>query len=229
MTLPAQTRDRGATEPVVPSSSSERVLAHPGANKRESRNDGEPTLEAILDAARKRELARQEIDLLCAYAREAGQANDVVLALLQAGTAAARTNLLAARVGLLGSNGPRRRQASVAATTIDYTPPGRGNSGYLDIPGAPFAVTQHAFERYAQRYASDDLEAAAVAFAVEVAGAGPIRERALTGDELWRGPTGVMFVVKRDGSDGSDRARATCVTVLAPDAGRPRRRAGKPR
>jgi hypothetical protein len=159
----------------------------------------------LVAAACVRLLSETEVEALAALARDTRRTDDVVVALLSAQTASSRVNLLAAWPRL-GARAARRRGEATRQASASAPP-----WAVLPRRGLPFALTWHAFERFVERHGPFcSRDAAAAGLDMEAAAAARIRPRTLLGQEQWRGPSGVLFVVKRDGRG----APLVCVTVL---------------
>lgn len=159
----------------------------------------------LVAAACVRLLSETEVEALAALARDTRRTDDVVVALLSAQTASSRVNLLAAWPQF-GSHSARRRREATRQARASAPP-----WAVLQRRGLPFALTWHAFERFVERHGPFcSRDAAAAGLDMEASAAARIRRRTLLGQEQWRGPSGVLFVVKRDGHG----APPVCVTVL---------------
>ena len=168
-------------------------------------------LDRLVAEACARALSETELETLCRLAQQAGRSETIVVQLLSAGTVAGRINLRGARALTAphASRPPtpksiRRDKAAEKATRIKAA----------RATGLPFSITEHAFERFVERHCPHELPDLAMAHLVaEAASATPLRDRTITGQEQWIGPSGVLFVMKRDGA----HAPPVCVTVLPPN------------
>lgn len=165
---------------------------------------GVDELSVLLSAACARVLSQAEVEALCGLAAQLGRSEPVVVELLSARSAPSRLNLLAAWPRLRSWTARRGREAQRQADrSPGRVPPAQG--------ALPFTLTHHAIERFVERYGPfPSHESARVSLETEASAATPIRERTIVGQEQWRGPSGVLFVVKRDGRG----APPVCVTVL---------------
>ena len=162
-------------------------------------------MDELLEQACIRVLSSQELSELHAKAKASGRYSEVTVRLMRAGTAASRENVLALPRPAVKPRGGRKCKDIWVI---------------LQPVGMPFLVTDHAFERYAQRFPEATLEG----LYSEAREAKPIREKTSAGDMQWESPSGLLFVVHRDKQHGG----LVCVTVVSP-ADRLMWREGKPR
>jgi hypothetical protein len=165
------------------------------------------TLDELVKEACLRDLTQDEVDLLCALAAKEGRTQEACLSILTAQTAAGRNNLKLAKDLRVSPRYTKTREE----VRRQKEERGLAIVKLLCHYRLPFVVTNHAFERYAERHLrSEPLERAIAYLTEEAKTATPIREKTLTGDEQWVSTSGVIFVMRRDGG----KSRPVCVTVL---------------
>jgi hypothetical protein len=161
-------------------------------------------LDKLVAEACTRTLSSEEAEQLYRLAYLDSKMESVLVKLLLAKTAAGRANLVAVRALMARSKSrravlpPRKQQRSVLEV--------KSHSERL-----PFVVTDHAFERFAERcMKGQSYEEVQVYLNAEALSATPVRQRTLSGEQKWVSQSGVVFVMRRDGNG----ALPVCVTVL---------------
>lgn len=161
-------------------------------------------LDKLLAEACTRTLSSEEAEQLCRLAFLDSKVEGVLVKLLLAKTAAGRANVVAVRI-LMARSTPRR----------SVLPPRRQQRSVLEVKSRserlPFVVTDHAFERFAERcMKGQPYEQIQAYLNAEAMSATPVRQRTLSGEQQWVSQSGVIFVMRRDGNG----ALPVCVTVL---------------
>lgn len=158
-------------------------------------------LDDLVDKACSQLLSEGDLEELSQEARSQHQTEAVLRRLLLAGTAASRHNLLATQS--LGH----------AAKRVDHNllkqwrkKARQKRVRQIRTSNQPFSLTYHAIQRFFERHPQfQDLD-----LEVEARASVPMKGKTLSGDKQWAGPSGVVFVVRRD-RDMS----LVCVTILS--------------
>ena len=172
------------------------------------------TLDELVVEACNRLLSEGELQTLCKQAEQANQRESVLVRLLRARTSAGRTNLASAKALTTGY----RTVSHPASMRSDRSAAQEDRRRHNGVLGArlPFALTHHASEQYISRHLpGESMEKAQAFLDREASEAAPLRDKTFSGDSQWIGPSGVIFVVRRD----ADAVLPVCVTILPRPSG----------
>lgn len=159
----------------------------------------------LLRAAEDRLLTPDELHVL-SVAASSGARDEIIVSLLMARKAHARSNLMASGIGRARLN--RRRELwEIRKNILESSK----TSEVRKTTSLPFILSSHAITRFRERYVSDEeQDEVAPRLEREAMTSVPIKERTICGEEQWRSPDGVVFVIKRDGPGRSP----ICVTII---------------
>ena len=172
-----------------------------------------PTLKLTLFVERACTEVLTELEMLdlCAIAFAEEQIEEVLLSLMQAGTAASRDNLRAAKgiKAVHKANSYKPHKAKQRQRT-HYNK----QMHMSQVLNLPFVVTGHALERFiARHYPESSLQIGLQFLQEEAKASVPIRDKTAKGDAQWKSPSGIVFVVHRD----KKQPLPICVTILPID------------
>ena len=161
-------------------------------------------LDELVERACSQVLSEGDLRQLCLHAQREGLSETVLLRLMRAGTAASRTNLMAAK-SLTSSHLAQRHD--VGRIKKEGMESSNGRMHHSLALNLPFLVTDHAFERFLERH---PLDGGMDFLLAEARSSAPIRNKTMSGDSQWVGQSGIVFVTRRD----QGKPLPVCVTVL---------------